>query len=229
MRWSHLFCSLIGLTATLLGGAGCTPKDPEYGHEQTKALTTQRRQIWAVAPAINLSGERGVDPFLQADLVFQQLQQVKGVTVIPVNRVAEVYAALRIERVASAEQAALVCDLLQCDGLIVPAVTIFDAYNPPKFGCAMQLFVKPMTYNRAPNVDPRELARQAAPKTTEPLPAITGNVIQAVGMFDATNGTVLSRLAAYAAGRHDPLGPMGEKEYYVNMDRYCGFVYSELI
>ena len=95
MRWSHLFCSLIGLTATLLCGPGCTPKDPEYGHEQTKALTTQRRQIWAVAPAINLSGEKGVDPFLQADLVFQQLQQVRGVTVIPVNRVAEVYAALR--------------------------------------------------------------------------------------------------------------------------------------
>src|SRR5258706_4662559 len=139
--------SILVVSLCLLGlciaDAGCTKPDPVYGHEQTKSLTTRRRQIWAVAPVINLSGEKGVDPFLQADLVFQQLQQVRGVTVIPVNRVAEVYAALRIERVASAEQAALVCDLLQCDGLIVPAVTIFDAYNPPKFRCSLQPFVKP--------------------------------------------------------------------------------------
>jgi hypothetical protein len=36
-------------------------------------------------------------------------------------------------------------------------------------------------------------------------------------------------LHLYAAGRNDPLGPMGEKEYYMNMDRYCGFAYAELI
>ena len=47
--------------------------------------------------------------------------------------------------------------------------------------------------------------------------------------FDAANGTVRDRLAAYAAGRNDPVGPLGHKEYYVKMDRYCGFAYSELI
>jgi hypothetical protein len=25
------------------------------------------------------------------------------------------------------------------------------------------------------------------------------------------------------------MGPLGEKEYYLSMDRYCGFAYSELI
>jgi hypothetical protein len=54
-------------------------------------------------------------------------------------------------------------------------------------------------------------------------------VVQAVGMFDAANGTVRDRLKLYAAGRHEPAGPLGEKEYYVSMDRYCGFAYSELI
>ena len=43
------------------------------------------------------------------------------------------------------------------------------------------------------------------------------------------NGTVRDRLHLYAAGRHDPIGPMGEKEYFASMDRYCGFAYSELI
>jgi hypothetical protein len=207
---------------------GCTKPDPLWGHEQTKALSTRRRQVWAVAPVINLSGEKGVDPFLQADLLFQQLQQIRGVTAIPVNRVAEVYATLKIDRISSPEQAAIVCDVLQCDGLIVPTVTIYDTYNPPKFGSALQLFIKPRSYARAPNVDPRELSRSATPKELDPMPP-GGDVIQSVGMFDAANGTVRDRLHLYAAGRHDPLGPLGEKEYYLSMDRYCGFAYSELL
>ena len=210
-----------------LSEVGCAPREPTYGQEQTKVLLTRRRQVWAVAPAINLSGEKGVDAFLQADLVFQQLK-VLGMTPIPVNRVAEVYAALRIERVSSPLQAALVCDLLQCDGLIVPTITIFDTYNPPKFGGALQLFIKPASFSRPINVDPRELARQATPMKVDNMPA-SGDLIQAVGMFDAANGTVRDRVHLYAKGRYDPTGPLGEKEYFMVMDRYCGFAYSELI
>jgi hypothetical protein len=216
------------LTVTLTAG-GCTDNPPPYGTEQVKSLTTKRRQVWAVAPVLNLSGERGVDPLLQADLVYQQLQQVRGVTAIPVNRVAEVYVALRIDRIATPEQAALVCDLLGCDGLIVPSVTIYDPYNPPKFGATVNLFIKPGAFARGANVDPRELARRATPQQGDPIPTGNGDVVQAVGMFDATNGTVRERLAAYASGRTDPVGPLGQKEYSVKMERYCGFAYSELI
>jgi hypothetical protein len=219
---------ILPLLTIALMAAGCVDREPPYGREQVKSLSTQRRQIWAVAPVINLSGERGVDPLLQADLVFQQLQQVRGVTVVPVNRVAEVYVALRIDRISTPEQAALVCDLLGCDGLLVPTVTIYDPYNPPKFGGSVQLFIKPGSFARTANVDPRELARRATPQQGDPLPA-TGDVVQAVGMFDAANGTVRDRLAVYASGRNDPVGPMGAKEYYVKMERYCGFAYSELI
>jgi hypothetical protein len=220
---------ILPAVAAVLATSGCTDRVPPYGREQVKSLSTQRRQVWAVAPVLNLSGERGVDPLLQADLVFQQLQQVRGVTAVPVNRVAEVYVALRIDRISTPEQAALICDLLGCDGLIVPTVTIYDPYNPPKFGGAMQLFVKPSTFARAPNVDPRELAKRATPRPADPTPPGAGDVVQVVGMFDAANGTVRDRLAAYAAGRNDPVGPLGQKEYYVKMDRYCGFAYSELI
>ena len=51
----------------------------------------------------------------------------------------------------------------------------------------------------------------------------------AVGMFDAANGSVLARLSVYAGGRHDPVGPLGAREYLLNMDRFSGFVYHELI
>src|SRR5688500_20062719 len=96
--------------------AGCSSR-PHYGQERQVALPGTKRQVWAIAPAVNLSGQR-VDPLLQADLAYQQLQHVDGITVIPVNRVAEVYAGLRIERVASQEQAELVCEMLGADGLL---------------------------------------------------------------------------------------------------------------
>jgi len=220
---------ILTLVTAVFAAGGCIEHDPLYGREQVKTLPTQRRQVWAVAPVINLSGEHGVDPLLQADLVFQQLQQVRGVTAVPVNRVAEVYVALHIDRIATPEQASLICDLLGCDGLIVPTVTIYDPYNPPKFGGSVQLFIKPSTFARAGNIDPRELARRATPQPVDPIPTGNGDVVQVVGMFDAANGTVRDRLALYAAGRNDPVGPLGHKEYFVRMERYCGFAYSELI
>ena len=78
-------------------------------------------------------------------------------------------------------------------------------------------------------MDVRDLVRSAAmdPNMVPPPPSETG-FVQAVGMFDAANGTTRDALFAYAAGRHDPAGPMGAKEYLASMDRYCGFVYAQL-
>jgi hypothetical protein len=225
--------TILPLLLLLVGFAaleGCQQPPPPYGTEHAMYLPLLKRQVWAVAPALNLSGEREADPLLQADVLFEQLQQVHGLTVIPVNRVVEVYAGLHLAKVQTAEQAALVCDLLGCDALVVPTVTAFDPYNPPKLGASLQVFRKPRGYARPDNVDPRELARQAGQRTTESLPAPRDSqFLQAVGMFDAANGSTREALEAYAKGRNDPTGAMRVKEYYVSMDRYCGFVYNSLI
>ena len=217
-----LFCSQ--------GLPGCKQAEPQYGREAALALPTRHAQVWAVAPAVDLSGQRDVDAILQADLLYQQLQTVRGITAVPVNRTAEVYASLGIVTVQSAEQAAIVCEMLGCDGLVVPTVTAYDPYNPPKFGASLQLFGGGRAAAPAKGLDPRELTRRAAPVEGDALPgAGAGAFRQSVGMFDAANGSVRDALYAYAAGRNDPLGPMGAKEYLASMDRYCGFVYHELI
>src|SRR5690242_18968779 len=92
--------AIVTTLATLLlaAGGGCQ-KPVLYGREEELELDQEHGEVWAVAPAINLSGQRDVDPLLQADIVYGQLQRVRGLTVIPVNRVAEVYASLRIEKV----------------------------------------------------------------------------------------------------------------------------------
>lgn len=215
---------ITGLVAlALLSGCKTAP----YGREQQLTLQTRIAPIWAIAPAVNLSGESNVDPLLQADLLYQQLQAVNNITVIPVNRVVEVYAALRIDKVQSEAQAAIVCEQLGCDALVIPTITAFDPYNPPKVGAAIQLIARPGRAQMK-NVDVRELTRQATPAVNEALPH-RPQFIQVVGMYDAANGSVRQAVLDYTKGRHEPLGPLGSKEYFVNMDRYCGFVYHALI
>jgi len=209
--------------------AGCESPPPPYGREAEISIAGKRKVVWAVAPAVNLSGQGGVDPLLQADILYSQLQQVHGVTAIPVNRVCEVYSSLHLEKVQSAEQAAMVCDLLGCDALLVPTVTLYDPYNPPKFGAALQLFQKSPGFDRTQVPDPRQLQRQAAGDAEALPPPTYGGFKQAVAVFDAANGSTRDELSFYASGRNDPAGPLGAKSYLVDMDRYCGFAYFSLI
>jgi len=225
MKWMRSIV-FVALSACI---AGCHGTTANYGVEKQTFLPGKQRQVWAVAPAVNLSGQE-VDPLLQADDVYEQLQRVHGLTVIPVNRVAQVFSALQIARVQSAEQAAIICDQLGCDGLIVPTVTIYDPYDPPKFGASLQLFRKGQPAELIPNVDVHELSRAATPPPGQPMPVPQlAGFKQTVGMFDAADGSVREHLAQYADGRNDPSGPLGSRQYLLDMDRYCGFVYHELI
>lgn len=208
--------------------AACAPKRKPYGEEDRYLMPGTRRMVWAVAPTLNISGEREVDPLLSSDILFNQLQQVEGLTILPVNRVAEIYASLKIEKVQSEQQAYEVCDLLGCDGLVVPTITAYDPYNPPKMGASLQLFLKPGAYKLVPTVDPRELERSATTPSLSPMQS-PHHLLQAVGLWDATDGSVRSRVHLFAVGRSDPNTLVNENEMYINMDRYSGFVYHELI
>jgi hypothetical protein len=215
--------------AWLALAVGCSCHKP-YGEEEQLFLPGTHRQVWAVAPAINLSGQSQIDPLLQSDLVYQELQKVRGLTVIPVDRVVEVYARMKTDKVQSEQQAYDVCRLLGCDGLVVPTVTAYDPYDPPKFGASLQLFVKPGTFAHLPKLDPRALERSATATAAAPPPMPqTHNMVQVVDLYDAADGTVLKAVNAYAKGRTDPNMPLGVDEIIVSMDRYCLFGYHELL
>ena len=180
----------LGMAALVLLGTGCTSKPKPYGAEVVSVLPGTQPQVWAIAPAINLSGQREVDPLLQSDILYHKLQEVRGLTVIPVDRTIQVFAALRIEQVQSATQAAIVCEALGCDALVVPTITAYDPYDPPKWGGSLQMF-RSARMGGIPQVDVRELTRQAAPDPTlMPAGPMQNDFVQAIGMFDAANGTV---------------------------------------
>jgi len=211
----------------LLSLFGCNSSKPDYGIERPLSLPGHVRQTWAVAPVINLSGQKQVDPILQGDLLCEKLGEVAGITPLPVNRIVEVFAALRLEQVQSEEQAALVCDLLGCDALLVAAVKTYDPFDPPKMGAALTLFRKG-EYRRPADVDPYVLARRATPLPGQPSTTRAG-FVQVDGMFDASNGSIQADVMRYAQGRTDPDWPYKERTYLIEMDRYSGFVYHSLI
>jgi len=206
-----------------LGVTSCSnslPPPKPYGTQRSLEIPALRTEVWAIAPVINLSGQSAVDSILQADILYQQLQQVRGMTVVPVDRVVQTYAGLNIEKVESPQQAATVCDILGADGLIVATVTQYDPYTPPKMGASLVLFRKPSGFHR-------ELAE--AQVTGHPSPIKPGQIKQAVGMFDSADGTTRQALLDFSRGRTDPNGPMADREYFLSMDRYSGFVYHQLI
>ena len=230
-RW-HFAIGL--LTLTPLGvGLACTTREPPYPIEARLRLAAAAQQAWAVAPSVNLSGQRGIDPLLQADALYQEVQNVRGVTAIPVNRVAEAYASLGIGRVETPEQAQLVCELLSADALLVPTITIWDPYDPPKIGAAVQLFPRGGSLIRPGEMSMDDVrALSSAGRIADPiaLPELPRAFAQEAGMYDASHGSVRAALATYAKGRNDPDGPAaGVKRYLLSMDRYGRFVYHELL
>jgi hypothetical protein len=208
------------MAGALTVGCNDSARKP-YGNEHALEVPGLSTLVWAIAPAVNLSGHHEVDPILQADLLFNSLQQVKGMTVVPVDRVVQVYAGLNIDHIESPQQAALVCDLLDVDAIVVPTVTYYDPYDPPKMGASLALFRKPFGYVRPEGVDLTELAQHPGTMHVE--------VKQAVGIFDSGDGSVREALLKFATGRSDPNGPMAEREYFLSMDRYAEFVYFRLI
>jgi hypothetical protein len=212
-----LYALLISLTVLSLG---CDDKPKPYGVETGLAIPDNQTHLWAIAPAINLSGHHEVDPILQADLLYTQLQMVKGMTVVPVDRVVQVFAAMEISQIQSPQQARAVCEALNVEGIIIPTITAYDSYMPPKMAASLALFTR----------GEGSEGGQGGEATTQPSGAVAGpHLRQVVGIYDSQNGTVRKALLEFAAGRSDPNGPMSEREYFLSMDRYSGFVYHQLI
>jgi hypothetical protein len=223
INWVARMLCAIGLALC----AGCEATDTIQSESQIVAPVESPSRI-AIAPALNLSGAKTPDPLLQADIVFQTMQEVRGFVVLPVNRTVEAMAGLRIRQIDSPEQAYVLCEALGVDAIVVPTITMYDPYTPPKMGASLAVFARRGGWVRKSDLDVRGLTRRATEDTLQ-LPARNADFIQTAGVFDADNGSVRQRLQNYARGRNAPTSPMGDREFTHNMDRFAGFVWYELI
>jgi len=212
--------------AVLMLMAGCQFFEKDIEQPDTTASPYPSAKLWAVAPIRNESGTTLVDSLVVADKIAQQLQQVDGITVVPVNRVLQAMQSTELKQVNSVGDAMGLMQTLDVDGLIVGTVTAWDPYEPPKIGATVQLYSRRVPDAQA--VDTRALTYAA---TDRRLPGLTEHsqpIAQASGYFDAANGAVLKNLRHYATGRTPPRSAAGWRSYLLSMDLYTEFVSHEL-
>ena len=221
---------LVLVAAALALAAGCGPKE-RYGIEGRQKLGPgTRAQVWAVAPAVNLSGERGIDPLLQADILFGQLQRIRGRDggagepdrsgVRGIGHHAHPRPGRRRPRVRRA------ADRRRGD----PRGHGVRPIRPAEGRRVARAVPAPRRLAHPPPADPVAAGEAATPGPADALPPPgTPGLLQATGYFDAANGSVRTAVAEYAAGRFDPDGPTAGREFFLSTEKYCGWVYSRLL
>lgn len=219
--WRGLACLL------LLSAGGCGFGPPPL--DQPKRFPTPYPAIktWAVVPLRNETGTTQADGTAMADRLTQQLQQVEGIRVLPVNRVLEAMTATEITALDSTAKVYRLMEVLGVDGLLIGTLSAWDPYEPPKIGLTVQLYSREVSDPAAP--DPRKLTRAA---TDDWLPGIreSRQPIATVSQhFDAADGDTLRYLQHYAHGRVPPDSPAGWRRYLLSMDLYAEFVSHEVM
>ncbi len=180
-------------------------------------------QLWAVAPFINESGVSLVETDRVADMFVQQLQDVRGINALPVNRVIAAMRDLDMYEVRSPSDASALLSVLGADGLIVGTVTAYDQYRPMTFGAAIELHKQDRQDHRL-GLDTRSLSRSTSEQFSPAQFDSLNPVAQAAGIFDARSHDTLSKLRQYTTGRNVPDSAFGANIYLVRMDLYMQFV-----
>src|SRR4051812_13995675 len=115
-------CGMLALAAW--AGGGCSffsgekkpaPRPIEFSLESPYAGV----KTLAVAPAINLSGSRDIDPLVVADALFEELQQVRDLNVLPVNKTLMAMNHLGMRSIDDAHAAQMLAEALGADGLVI--------------------------------------------------------------------------------------------------------------
>ncbi len=212
------------LFAALLGGCSLN-KTPS---RQTLAAPYLDQQLWAVVPPINETGVSVVDTWRVGDMITEELQQVRGIDTLPVNRVLQVMQQQGLESVRTEADVRSLMAQLDVDGLIIGSVTAYDPYPPLRLGLALQLYVR-STESPSQDFDPSTITRITSGDIGPGVSRQFQPVGLAAGIFDAQDQETLAWLHQYAASRSAPESPYGQDIYLVRMDLYTQFVSHRLI
>ncbi len=221
---------LLAVVAATLISAGC--RRPSVYIDRYFDNPYDEPKIFAVAPFLNQSGSENLDSIAVTDEFFTELQQVRGLSVVPVNRVLAVMSELGMqEGVNSPEEAVNLANALQVDGIIVGSITRYDPYFPPLVGMAIQLYTKPEKDSEQDQnidfVDPGALARQGKPFVMNPGARLEPSAT-VVRIYDAQQDDVVIRLKDFSRSRRLQNTPLDWKKYTTSRN-YISFTCHEMI
>jgi hypothetical protein len=215
--------------------------------ELSVATPYQVVRTLAIAPAINLTGSRDFDPLVVSDILYAEMQQVQGLNVMPLNKTLIVMQKLQMRSLERAEDVQRLAEALGADGVVVPAVTAYDPYNPPTIGMILQLYTPPVRQapvapapaaavsQRSLRSNPSgpvvvELEEPKSVNTAAELPPIDRQpASQVTAVFNANNQTVLKELEVFANGRTKYDSALRDKKFLVDSESYMRFVAHAMV
>lgn len=224
-RVSLLWCSTILYVLTILPGCRLFRK------EEVEIGGFDPPRTIAVAPFLNQSGSEFLDTIAVTDEFYTELQQVKGLDVVPINRVLTALGRLGKAQVNSPEEAVALLEALGADGVVVGSITRYDPYDPPKVGMAVQLYNRdpqPSSEMNSKFIDPGKLARHDKPFTG----MVPGEAVRpqaaVVRIYDADQDEVIENIKRYAEKRSGSKRPAKWRNY-ITTRNYLRFVSYEII
>lgn len=220
MSWR--FATRLVASLLCLGLAGCETEKPVARPVEFPMVSPYADvHTLAIAPAINLSGSRDFDPLAVSDLLFGEMQQVSGLNVLPLNKTLLAMQRMGVRSIDDPRVAQRLAEMLGADGLVIPAITAYDPYNPPNVGMILQLYtpalMRPTSVAVRPNSSTSAEEFQGQP------------VSQVNGVFNAANQSVLRELQSYAAGRTDYGSALQDKRFLMDADAYMRFVCHAMV
>ena len=213
------------LAALMLIAAGCSQRTELRIPEALVApySNVQGDVLWAVAPLANESGVSFVDTGMIADRIVSKIDEVRGLSCLPLNRTIAAMRARGMRAVTNPNEARALAEMMGVDGLIVGTITAYDPYDPPKLGIKLALFARNPGVE-TPQMDPmrlqiaytdyhRAIAQQYL---SRPVATVSEH-------FDGANHAVKTELRRYAEGRCEPESALGWKSLLQSMDLYTQF------
>lgn len=197
--------------------------------------------LWAVAPLANESGVSIVDELVITDTLLNQIHQVKGISVVPLNRTIGAMRVAGLNRLSSPEEALELAELLGVDAIVVGSITAWDPYNPPRIGFNLALFVRPgsMGYGGDPLSpavggmdDPIAFSTSTAGDTAWQREAEssygTSPTSVASDHLDGASHEVQMAVRSYAYGRTETVSALGWRRYLASMPLFADFACFEM-
>jgi hypothetical protein len=201
------------------------------------------RRVFAVAPLENESGSIHADGVMLADQLARQLENATHIDVLPVNRTLAAMEARGMSRLRGRGDAMRLLGTLGVDALLVGSIAHYDAYDPPKIGLAIELFVSPRFLGGREPVDIRQLAMaDSGPQTQLPPETMDQPVSSVSAFFDAASPQVRRAMRRYAHRRgpdgsdrwhrlirlESPAERQAVRAYRISMDLFSEFVSYEM-
>ena len=201
---------------------GCA--DSSIRSDQPLTLTTPYEAptavVWAVVPVANESGTSAADELAITDKLVQSIREVNGITSLSTNRVITGLDALGLDTVRTPGEALTLAELLGADAIVVPVLTSWDPYDPPRVGIDADVYARsgvmgvpddPMT--------PFDLARAVNDRPGDSWDPARPVAVVSLEL-DGSNGAVRSDVRAFAEGRADPQSATGWRGYIRSMQRF---------